>query len=125
MFYTSQIKWLPNYQYLCSNLVLSLNENAFVLHSVFVVEKIVVYFIIIKLKAELCSRLSNIGSIVTSFASQKLKNFFRVTVRVTNLDFRYFPTCFCCKSVSCNCMIACFIIFHTLIYYILTNYISH
>ena len=43
-FYCSQIKLLPNYQYLCGNLEHSVNENASVVHSVFLVEEIGVFF---------------------------------------------------------------------------------
>ena len=43
-FHTSQIKLLPNHQYLCGNLRYSVNENAFVGHSVLLFEKIGVYF---------------------------------------------------------------------------------
>ena len=62
-------------------------------------------FIIIKPKTKLCFSFSNIGSIITNFASQKVKNLFWVTVKGPTLNFKYFPTCFCCKSVSCNYMI--------------------
>ena len=38
-------------------------------------------FIIIKPKMKLCFSFSNIGSIITNFTSQKVKNLFRVTVK--------------------------------------------
>ena len=43
-FHTSQIKLLPNHQYLYGNLEYSVNENASVVRSVFLFEKIGVYF---------------------------------------------------------------------------------
>ena len=43
-FHTSQIKLLPHHQYLCDNLEYSVNESASVVHSVFLFEKISVYF---------------------------------------------------------------------------------
>ena len=55
-------------------------------------------FVIIKPKTELCFRLYNIGSIITNFASQKVNNFFWVTVKGSILNFKYFPTCCCCKN---------------------------
>ena len=61
----------------------------------------VFYFIIIKPKAELWNfSLSNIGTIITDFASQQVKSFFWVTVKGSTLTFKYFPTCFCCKRVN-------------------------
>ena len=42
--HTSQIKLLPNHQYLCGNLEYRVNENASVVHSIFLFEKIGVYF---------------------------------------------------------------------------------
>ena len=39
-FHTSQIKLLPNHQYLYSNLEYSVNENASMVRSVFLFEKI-------------------------------------------------------------------------------------
>ena len=62
-------------------------------------------FIIIKPKTKLCFSFSNIGSIVTNFASQKVENLFWVTVKEPTLNFKYFSTCFCCEGVSCNYMI--------------------
>ena len=58
-------------------------------------------FIIIKPKTKLCFNFSNILSIITNFTSQKVKNLFRVTVKGSSLNFKYF----CCKSVSCNYVI--------------------
>ena len=43
-FHTSQIKLLPNHQYLYVNIDNSVNENASVVHSVFLFEKIGVSF---------------------------------------------------------------------------------
>ena len=43
-FHRSQIKLLPNHQYLYGSLEYSANENAFVVRSVFLFEKIGVYF---------------------------------------------------------------------------------
>ena len=43
-FRTSQIKLLPNHQYLCDNLEYSVNENSSVVHSFFLFEKVGVYF---------------------------------------------------------------------------------
>ena len=61
----------------------------------------VFYFIIIKPKAELWNfSLSNIGTIITDFASQQVKSFFWVTVKGSTLTFKFFPTCFCCKRVN-------------------------
>ena len=64
------------------------------------------FIIIIKLKTKLCLSFSSIGSIITTFASQKAKNLVWVTVTGPTLNFKYFPTCFCCNSVSCNYMIS-------------------
>ena len=105
-FYTSQIKFLPNHQCLCGNIEHGVKENASVVHSVFFFSKRVVFtFIIIKPKAKLCFSFPNIGSIITNFASQKVKNLFWVSFKGPILNFKYFPTCFCCKSVSYNYMI--------------------
>ena len=68
-------------------------------------KRLVFTFIIIKPKTKLCFSFSNIGSIITKFTSQKVKKLFWVTVKGPTLNFKYFPTCFCCKSVSCNYVI--------------------
>ena len=61
--------------------------------------KILVFtFIVIKPKMELCFSLSIIESIITNFVSQKVKNFFIVTVKGPTLNFNYFSTCFCVGS---------------------------
>ena len=104
-FCTSQIKWLPNHQYLCGNLVHSMNENASVVHSLFLFERSVFTFIIIKSKTELSFSFSNIWSVIKNFASQKVKDFFWVTVKGSTLNFKCFQTCFCCKSLSCDYMV--------------------
>ena len=65
-------------------------------------EKFLFTFIIIKLKTELCFSISNIGSVMTNFAPQKVKNIYWVTVKGSTLNFEYFLTCFCCKNVSSN-----------------------
>ena len=83
-FLTSQIKLLPNHQYLCGNFEYSVNENASAVRSAFLFERLVFTFIIIKLKTKL--------NTVT----------FLVKVKGPTLNFKYFSTCFCCKSVSCN-----------------------
>ena len=44
VFHSSQIKLLLNHQYLCKNLEYGVNENASVEYSVFLFEKIGVYF---------------------------------------------------------------------------------
>ena len=43
-FHTPQIKLPPNHKYQCGNLEYSVNENASVVHSYFLFEKIGVYF---------------------------------------------------------------------------------
>ena len=62
-------------------------------------------FVIIKPKTEICFSLSNVGSIITNFASQKVESFLWVTVKGSTLNFKHFHTCFCCKSVSCSYMV--------------------
>ena len=62
-------------------------------------------FIISKPRTKFCFSFSNIGSIITNFASQIVNNFFWGTVMGSSLNFKYLPICFCCKSVSCNYMI--------------------
>ena len=96
-----------NHQYLFGNLELSLNENASTIHSVFLFEKIGVYFYNYWTGDKtLLISFSNIRSIITNFASQKVKNLFcLVTVKGPTLNFKYFSTCFCFKSVSCKYMI--------------------
>ena len=66
-------------------------------------------FAIIKPKTEICFSLSNVRSIIINFASQKVESFFRVTVKGPILNFKYFHTYFCCKSVSCSYMATCLI----------------
>ena len=44
-FHTSRINFLPNHQYLYVNIDNSVNENASVVHSVFLFEKMGVYFL--------------------------------------------------------------------------------
>ena len=67
--------------------------------------KSVFIFMIIKSKTKLCFSLSNIRSVITNFASQTVMDIFWVAVKGSSLNFKYLPTCFCCKSVSCNYMI--------------------
>ena len=86
-FLTSQINLLPNHQYLYGNFKYSVNENVSAVCSGFLFEGLVFTFIIFKLKTKL--------NTVT----------FLVTVKGPALNFKYFSTCFCCKSVSCNYMI--------------------
>ena len=52
---------------------------------------------------KLCFSFYNIGNMITNFASQKVKSL-SVTVKGPTLNFKYFPKCFCCKSVTCNYM---------------------
>ena len=62
-------------------------------------------FLIMKPKTKLSFSFSNIGSIITNFVCQNIKNIFWVRVKGTTLNFKYFPTCFCYKSFCCDYMI--------------------
>ena len=66
-------------------------------------------FIIVKPKTKIYFSFSNISSIIINFTSQKVENLFSVTVKGPTLNFKHFPTCFCCKSVSCNSVICNYI----------------
>ena len=83
-------------------------------------------FIIVKPKTKIYFSFSNISSIIINFTSQKVENLFWVTVKGPTLNFKHFPTCFCCKSVSCNSVICNYIykcIYITYIYIYIYIYI--
>ena len=94
-------------------------------------------FIIVKPKTKIYFSFSNISSIIINFTSQKVENLFSVTVKGPTLNFKHFPTCFCCKSVSCNsvicnciykCIYITYIYIHIYIYvyiYIICTYIIY
>ena len=54
-------------------------------------------FLIMKPKTKLSFSFSNIGSIITNFVCQNIKNIFWVRVKGTTLNFKYFPHVFVIK----------------------------
>ena len=80
-FRTSQIMLLSNHQYLYGILNIVWMKTL-LWYALFSFPKRSVFtFIIIKPKTKLCFTFSNIGSIITNFTSQKVKNLFWVTVK--------------------------------------------
>ena len=93
VFHTSQINLLCNHQYLFRNLEYSVNENVSVVHSLFLFEKLVFTFIIIKPKTKVCFSFSYIGSIITAtlFNCNKIVKIlkvwkFRITRCIKNIS---------------------------------------